>query len=177
MDSVGLFILAQVFGLIALILMVVSLQKHTYKDLLGLQLVANALCIAQYLCLWSLSGLFTSIVTTVRNFVFARYKKRRPPFAWLLLILAVLIGLGVWLYTGLASLLPVAAGLIYSVAMWRGQLTMIRWADIISCTLYIIYNFSVGAYVGIVVSLVEMSGAAFALLKNRRAVSPARVNK
>ena len=176
MDTIG-FILAQVFGLIALILMVVSLQKHSYKDLLRMQLVANALCIAQYLCLWSLSGLFTSIVTTARNFVFTRYKKRRPPLIWLLLTLAILIGLGVWLYAGPMTLLPIAAGIIYSVAMWRGKLTMIRWADIISCTLYIIYNFSVGAYVGIVVSLVEMSGAAFALLKNRRAVSPARSSK
>lgn len=176
MDTIG-FILAQVFGLIALILMVVSLQKHSYKDLLRMQLVANALCIAQYLCLWSLSGVFTSIITTSRNFIFARYKKRRPPIGWLLLVLAILVVAGFCLYTDFVSLLPIAAGLIYSIAMWRGQLTMIRWADIISCTLYIIYNFSVGAYVGIVVSLVEMSGAAFALLKNRRAVSPARSSK
>ena len=166
MATVG-FVLAQIFGSIALILMVISLQKHTYKDLLKIQLTANALCVFQYLALWSLPGLFTSLVTTARNFIFARFRGRRPPLFCLLVVLAILTGLGIWLYAGPVSLLPIAAGIIYSVAMWKGNLTLIRWADIISCVLYIIYNYEVAAYVGILVSLVEASGAAVALIRNR----------
>lgn len=176
METVG-FVLAQIIGLIALILMVVSLQKHTYKDLLKIQLTANAMCIFQYLALWSLPGLFTSIVTTIRNLVFARFHGRRPPLFCLLLVLAILTGLGIWLYTGPVSLLPIAAGLIYSVAMWRGNLTLIRWADIISCILYIIYNYEVAAYTGILVSLVEISGAVVALARNRRQKADGSVAK
>ena len=166
MATVG-FVLAQIFGLAVLILMVVSLQKHTYKDLLKIQLTANALCVFQYLALWSLPGLFTSLVTTARNFIFARFRGRRPPLFCLLAVLAILTGLGIWLYAGPVSLLPIAAGIIYSVAMWKGNLTLIRWADIVSCVLYIIYNYEVAAYVGILVSLVEASGAAVALIRNR----------
>ena len=166
MATVG-FVLAQIFGSIALILMVISLQKHTYKDLLKIQLTANALCVFQYLALWSLPGLFTSLVTTARNFIFARFRGRRPPLFCLLVVLAMLTGLGIWLYAGPVSLLPIAAGIIYSVAMWKGNLTLIRWADIISCVLYIIYNYEVAAYVGILVSLVEASGDAVALIRNR----------
>ena len=166
MATVG-FVLAQIFGSIALILMVISLQKHTYKDLLKIQLTANALCVFQYLALWSLPGLFTSLVTTARNFIFARFRGRRPPLFCLLVVLAILTGLGIWLYAGPVSLLPIAAGIIYSVAMWKGNLTLIRWADIISCVLYIIYNYEVAAYVGILVSLVEASGDAVALIRNR----------
>ena len=72
MATVG-FVLAQIFGLIALILMVISLQKHTYKDLLKIQLTANAMCIFQYLALWSLPRLFTSLVKSTAT----RTERRR----------------------------------------------------------------------------------------------------
>ena len=168
MDSVGLFILAQIFGFIGLVLTVISLQKPTYKSLVRLQVAANTLCALQYLCLWSLTALFTSGITAVRNAIFAHYKGRRPPLIWLLLIMAALIAAGIWAYAGPISLLPIAAGLIYSVAMWRGNLKQIRWSAIIACILYIIYKWTVGAYTGILVSLAEMGGAIFALINNRR---------
>lgn len=66
MATVG-FVLAQIFGSIALILMVISLQKHTYKDLLKIQLTANVLCVFQYLAPVSLVEASGAAVALIRN--------------------------------------------------------------------------------------------------------------
>ncbi len=68
-------------------------------------------------------------------------------------------------FNGFISLLPMLAVILYSVAVWIGNLTMIRIVEVISCTLYILYNIEVRAYTGLIATIIEMVGAIIALYK------------
>ena len=53
-------------------------------------------------------------------------------------------------FNGFISLLPMLAVILYSIAVWTGNLTIIRIVEVISCTLCIIYNIEVRAYTGLI---------------------------
>lgn len=77
-------------------------------------------------------------------------------------------------YTGLISILPMIAVVIYSIALWNGNLTIIRITEIISCSLYIIYNINVLAITGLIATIIELLGALFAIFKFDIKVKKAR---
>lgn len=49
--------------------------------------------------------------------------------------------------------------IVYSIAVWNGNLNSIRIVEIISCLLFIIYNIRVSAYIGLIATIIEILGA------------------
>ena len=68
-------------------------------------------------------------------------------------------------YKGIISLLPTFTVILYSVALWQKNLTITRIIEIISCSLYIIYNIKVLAISGLISTFIEMFSAIIAIYK------------
>lgn len=68
-------------------------------------------------------------------------------------------------YTGVISFLPMIAVILYSIALWHGNLTVIRTTEIISCSLYILYNIKVLAITGLIATIIELVGAIITVYK------------
>lgn len=157
------FIIAQVIGGIALVILIISFQKNSKVNLLKYQMVSSLLYSIQYAFLDALPGCFMNLACMFRNFIFKKYQK--VPLYWLLIVVFVMIILSLMTFNGLISLLPMCAVIMYSIAVWYGKLKSIRVVEVFSCLLYIIYNIYVGAYTGLIATIIEMLGAMFAIYK------------
>ena len=152
--NVLMFILAQFFGILALLAYVVSMQQNNCKKVLLWRSVYNVMCGIQYLILGAWSGVICSLVAIARNYVFAQYKKTIPAFHVAFFVLLNFI-LGLVFYDGPISLLPVIHTMICTIYLARDDLTTFRLIQAFAATFMFIYNFSVKAYAGIIVVAVQ----------------------
>ena len=159
------FIVAQIFGALALAILIISLQKNSKTKLLLYQSISSLLYALQYLFLNAYTGCFMNLICMIRNMIFNQYPKKRPPVYWLIITIVLMIFFSSLSYTGVMSFLPMIAVILYSIALWHGNLTVIRTTEIISCSLYILYNIKVLAITGLIATIIEFVGAILAVYK------------
>lgn len=159
------FIVAQIFGALALAILIISLQKNSKTKLLLYQSISSLLYALQYLFLNAYTGCFMNLICMIRNMIFNQYPKKRPPVYWLIITIVLMIFFSSLSYTGVISFLPMIAVILYSIALWHGNLTVIRTTEIISCSLYILYNIKVLAITGLIATIIEFVGAILAVYK------------
>lgn len=161
-----LFWIAQIFGLIGLTSTVIGLQSDRHRFLLHCLVVTGLAWACMYYCLGAYSGALIALLSSARALVFDHYSKRkRIPLGWLIVFLTGIILLTIWTYDGWLSLLPMISALMYATAVWYRDMHLIRRVDIISCLIYIAYNTIIGAYIGLITSVVEMTSAAIAVYR------------
>lgn len=153
------FAIAQVMGCIALIVLILSFQKNNKKQLLKYQIISSFIYGIQYFFLNAYSGCLINFMCMIRNYIFNKYEKEKTPIHWLVLVVILLIIASIFTYNGLISILPTIAVLLYTFAIWTGNLKVIRFTEIISCSLYIIYNVYVLAITGLAATIIELIAA------------------
>ena len=157
------FVIAQVFGAIGLILIVISFQMRRKKTLLKLQVISCLIFVLQYACLGAPNGCAMNGVAAARNLAYSRYK--RAP-AWLVaLVLAVVAILSVVFYENPVGLLPGIATTIYTIGFASKNMRVVRGSDVLACIFYIAYNISVGAWMGLAATLLEMTFTIIAIVR------------
>ena len=134
------FIIAQIIGIFALIVLMLSFQKNEKKTLLKYQIFSSFLYALQYVFLGAYTGSLMNLTCMARNIIFNKYNNKKIPIYWLLLIITLMIIFSLITYIGIISLLPMFAVILYSIAIWYGNLKLIRCTEVISCSLFIIYN-------------------------------------
>ena len=159
-----MFYIAQLFGIIALVVLIMSFQKNKKDTLLKYQIFSSLLFALQYLFLNAISGCLMNLMTMIRNLIYKKFNNKIP-IIYLILIIIGMIILSLMSYNGIISLLPTLAVIIYSIALWQKNLTIIRIAEIISCSLFIIYNIKVLAISGLISTFIEMFSAIIAIYK------------
>ena len=159
------FIVAQIFGALALTILIISLQKNSKTKLLLYQSISSLLYALQYLFLNAYTGCFMNLICMIRNMIFNQYPKKRPPVYWLIITIVLMIFFSSLSYTGVISFLPMIAVILYSIALWHGNLTVIRTTETIPCSLYILYNIKVLAITGLIATIIELVGAILAVYK------------
>ena len=149
---------AQICGLAALAIKIVSFRGKSYRRLLRRQVVSSAVNAAQYLFLGAWAGAIKSLMGAIRNLVFTRYSKRRPPVFWPALFLVAMTVFTVAVYQGPISLLPLLTFVAYTLGIWSQDTRWVRVTEIFGCLLFIVYNICVGAYAGLLATLAELTG-------------------
>lgn len=158
-----MFYLAQLFGIVALIILIISFQKNNKKSLLKYQIFSSLFFAIQYLCLNAITGCLMNLMTMIRNIVYKKFK--RTPLFLVLLIIISMITLSVFSYNGIISLLPTLAVILYSIALWQKNLTITRITEVISCSLFIVYNINVLAITGLISTIIELFFAIVAIYR------------
>ena len=166
------FITAQVIGLVAIIVDMLSFQKNSKNELLKLQIASNFLFAVQYMFLGAFSGALINVVCMARNYLFRKFKK--IPFYLLLIVLVAFVVFTVVTYDGPESLLPLFAMSIYTLALYTGNTTKIRLAEINGCILMIIYHVMVLAIFGTIATALVMASTIVAMVRYRGGKKPAR---
>lgn len=170
-----MFYIAQVFGIIALIILVVSFQNNDKGKLLKYQIFSSLFFAAQYFCLGALTGALMNLMTLIRNVIYKRFKDK-VSIIYIILIVVTMIGLSICSYNGVYSLLPAIAVILYSIALAQNNLTITRVVEAMSCSLFIIYNIKVLAISGLILTIIELIFVLIAIYrldirKNNKAMS------
>ncbi len=159
-----MFYIAQILGGIALIILVISFQKNKRNQLLRYQVFSSIFFALQYLCLNALNGCLMNIMTAIRNYLFSKFKNK-VPIIYLIIIILIMLILSIISFNGVISLLPSIAVILYSIAIWYGDLKIIRIVEVISCLLFIIYNIKVLAIIGLISTIIELISALVAIYR------------
>lgn len=160
-----MFYIAQLIGLISLILLILSFQNNSKKTLLKYQIISSLCSSIQYILLKATSGFFMSLTMCIRNIIFSRYKNDDIPKIYLTIVIIIMLALSLLSYNGPISLLPCIGSLMYTLALAKSSLKVTRITNSITCVLYIIYNIKVLAIAGIIAASVELISTLIAIYK------------
>ena len=160
-----MFILAQILGGIALFILVLSFQKNEKQALLKYQIGSSIFFAGQYLFLQAYTGCLMNLICVLRNILFKKYDKKQVPIYLLIFIVFIMLILSLFAYNGSISLFPCIACILYTISIWQSNLKVTRIVEVISCSLYIIYNIKVLAYVGLVSTMIELISALIAIYR------------
>ena len=161
--------IAQILGVITIIISVMIPHMKTKIRLLSLNLVCNVVQLSEFAVIGALTGIAGDISATIRVlvlFVFAKKCKRAPVWILFALITAHIIIIAVewqgWL--SVLMILPIAS--IYG--QWQEKMQIIRITAIITSVGFGTYSLLSGAYTGAINDLMIITSTSFALWKFRK---------
>lgn len=161
------FILAQIFGVLGSIAMVISSWQKSRKKILFFLLFDNIFYFIQYILLHAYTGAFTNVIGLVRLGLFS-YKGKNDFFKknYVLYIICLLyILIGFITYENLGSIFPIIASVIYAVVLWQDNPKKIRIGTAFMLFMWMVYNLLVHAYVGALSEGIMFMSSILAIIK------------
>lgn len=158
---------AQIVGIFAIIVFAISPHQKTKKKVLIFQLISNLLYAIQYVLLNAFSAVATNVIGGIKNLIFYFYAKdeKEIPNKFLYIYILIIVIFGVFTFNGLISIIPILVSILYAYAVWQDNLKVYRIITIIGSISWIIYNFLVGAYVGVAGNVFQLISAIIAFIR------------
>ncbi|MBR2708039.1 MAG: YgjV family protein [Bacilli bacterium] len=158
---------AQCFGVLGLLVMIISLfQKN--KDKMLWYVVFNGIFFGiEYLLLGAYSGMFSNFFGIFRTYV-SKEKEKNEKLNKLYVLLFFIIGytiIGFISFDGkIISVLPIIAEIIYVVTLWQKDVKKIRLGTLLMVILWLIYDIFVKAYPSMITDLIVMFSTIVAII-------------
>lgn len=174
-------ILTQVIGFAGMALCISSFACKRSNWIVFLQVVGNGLFIVHFLMLGAYSGCINIAIAVCSNIVLMFFMNGKKWAAWvgwrwLFCLLAVLACMVTW--KDLYSLLPCISAIFFVLTNWTCRETVIRLGKIaVVGPGWIIYNFYVSSYSGVLSELFGIASALFSILYYRRRDRAARLGE
>ena len=164
-----LFLLAQICGLIALILTVIAIQFKSKEKIVICNIWANIAVTIQYFLLGALTGAVISILNTIRDVVFYFFKKKdlKPSFIVLSIFEIVAVTSGIMSWQNIWSFIPIIVTIIYTYGLWQDNIKVIRIITVIIGFGWSVYDIIVKAYVSALQVTSMAISAMIALYRNK----------
>ena len=161
------FIISQVFGSIALLLVCVSYSFNNKKIFLFYQILANIFYSASFLSLNVLVGGANTIISTIRVFVLYFYEKKdkNPPIYLFLLFFSLYLASGLLLYQKSLDILAICSYEIFNIAMFVRDINFTRILMIPPNVMIAIYNLLNMTYANAILDFIEVVVLIFAVVK------------
>ena len=144
----NLFLVAQFFGIVSLLVFCFSMQIDKRAMLLKFLLAVNALNAVVYFLLGSLAGGFISLVSVARLGLFSFYelKNEKCPLVCLFFFIALEIFVGMFSCKIWFDVLCILEAIVVTIGTYVKNMTFTRICHLFSCLLLVLFNFYVMAY-------------------------------
>ena len=153
-------LLAQAFGIVGVILFVLSFQIKSNKKLYFVQIMANIMFAIQFILLGAYVGCFSLLICIVRNALFMNRRKWKfvdSPVT-LIVLLALYLLNTILNWNAWYDILPLAAVVSATVAFWTGNPRSIRTYNLfIASPSWMAYDICVGAWAGVLNEAIGMA--------------------
>jgi hypothetical protein len=143
---------AQIVGMVALLINVLSYQFNERKKILTMQFFSGAFFTLHYFLLGAYAGAVTNLLSVLRALCFSyrgRYKWASHPACPAIFVALSLIST-IFTYQNLLSIVPTLAFTFNSVALWSNRPRTTRIFTIPNNSLFLIYNIANASYSGII---------------------------
>ena len=138
------FILRQLLDLLAWGFLVISYYRKDTNRILVFHLIATSLYCFHYYLLGAFSGVIICSLEVLRDFLY--YKTDKDYYVFWVSVIVCLIGSSV-IVKRLIDVLPIGANIVDGYSLTKSKLFVV-WGGIISYSIWIIYNFFVKSYAG-----------------------------
>ncbi len=156
-------------SILAMVTDTVSSSRKTAKGVLLVQILSQVFYGMSAIFLKGYSATVQNAVSIARN-VLAIRKIQSRLLEWLLI--AAGVGFGLWFNNlGVTGLLPVIANLEYSLAVFRfpENERALKIAFAINAVLFLIFNFVILNFVGVVANIIVIVMTVFFLIRDKKA--------
>lgn len=162
------FIIAQIIAAIVLVLTVICIQQKTKEKILIYQIIANILDGIQWLLLTAITGGVIGFLNALRCVIFYWYKKKnkKPSALFLVIFIFVVIGCGVISWQNMYSIIPIAAGIIFTYGLWQDNVTITRICTALSAGSLSVYGLVFKGFVRAVGLIAECASAIVAIIRH-----------
>lgn len=157
-------IIAQFFGLFALITLCGSYQKQTKKDFLYLQIFANIFYMVQYFILGLFSASIANLVGASRGFILFK-QGEKSNILTLIIFETILVISGIITCNSFISIIPILLAMTYTYGVWQKKLKVTFAIGIFVSIIWIYVNIKVAAYVSVLASILELVSSTLGLIK------------
>lgn len=143
---------AQIVGMVALLINVLSYQFNERKKILLMQFFSGAFFTLHYFLLGAYAGAVTNLLSVLRALCFTQRGKHKwasiPAIPISFVILSIIST--VFTYQNILSIVPTIAFAFNSVALWSNRPRTTRIFTIPNNSLFLIYNIANASYSGII---------------------------
>jgi len=155
-----LFYIAQAVGFIGMAFLFIAFQHNDKKKILWLQAGTAAAFSIHFFMLGAFAGMAVNLLNIPRNIVFARSQRR----VWTYVFIGLFLLLGIFVWEGPLSLLPIIAACISTVVFSFENPRYIRFLSLPIVLFWMVYNiasFSVPGVMTEAFGLISISIAIF----------------
>ena len=161
-------IIANVIGIIAVILFVLSYQQKVRKNIIICNAVSRALYVIQYILLSAFSGAVLDILGIFASLI--AQKKNSPVIKRFLPIIIIIVNasiiiVGLLLYKTPLDLLPIFGVVFHTGAFWLSNEKFIRIVSFLGSPFWLIYNLLSSAYGSCIGDAITICSIGFAILR------------
>ena len=159
------FYLAQVFGILAWILLFISYWKNGNNKLLYLQIISCLFFVLNYCFLGAVSGILVVSFEIIRDYL---YTKIKNPMSVFMLSIPFYIVISIFSYDGFFSLFSIFASLFDAYALTKKNKKVVV-LGIITYVLWLIYDISYASYSTIIPEIILIFSNLIILINYRNA--------
>ena len=162
-----IFWIAQIIGIIILIITVVSIQQKTKEGILVFQIVANLLDGIQYFLLNAITGGVIGLINVLRCIVFYYYKKKdkKPSVAMLLTFIIIAIVSGILSWQDNFSIIPIIVTIVFTYGLWQDNVKITRICTAITAGGWSIYGLVFKGFARAFASICECTSAIISIVR------------
>ena len=163
------YILSQVFGSIAYLLLAYSFFKKKKKEILYIQILAYISFTIHYFLIEAITGTICNIIggfALILIYLFSNDEKKKKILVLVLLVL--IMSMAFLSYENAYSVFPVAACLVTFNSFLSKNEDHIRLVGIISAFFWLIYEIAHGSYITIIFEVVTVVSTTLAYKKNKK---------
>ena len=161
------FIIAQVLGAIALVLMVISYFVKKKISFLFLQIIANLFYGLSFIFSSSLVAGINSIISILRViqlYFYEKAGKTDPPYIIIIYSIIYII-VGIIFFNNILDIIPIITPIIFTIAMSMKNMQMVRYLMLPPNALLVFYAVMCQAYTTAILNFVEIIALIVAIIK------------
>ncbi len=161
-------LIAQLFGAVGLVALVLMYQQKDRNRLLAYKLTADLLWGIHYVLLGAYAGAIPNVIGIFREIVFVKRENKKWANNIIWPILFIIFGwvLAIFTWKSALTLLPMCASTFVTVSLWNKKPKITRIILIPVCTCFLIYDVFVGSWVGIVNESISIISIIISIFRN-----------
>lgn len=144
-----MIMVAQAVGILAVALFLLSYQQKKRKNIIVCNAASRVLYILQYIMLGAFEGAVLDILGTVSSVMAQNKDKefiRRHLKGMIILINALILAAGIWLYEDIFSLGALIGVMLHTIAFWITKEKTIRRVSFLGSPFWLVFNLANHAY-------------------------------
>lgn len=170
--------MAQVIGVLAFCLAVLSYQQNEHKKMVLLQFLANFCFVIHFYWIEAYTGALLNLIGFARSIVFlCKNQKWAASNLWLVFFSLLCVVVGIYTWEGPLSLLPMAAMICTTIAFGIANPKRTRQLSFPSSPLWLIYNVVNHSWGGVLTECFNMISIIIGMLRFDRSTSTAAEEK
>lgn len=160
------FILAQIFGGIALILVVISYFLMNKEHFLFIQIIANVFYGLSFIVNDALVAGLNTFISILRVLVLYLYerKDKTPPIYLILIFSACYITIGVIFFKSYYDIIVIITPILFTIAMWVKKMQLVRYLMLLPNAILVFYAILNQVYTTALLDLIEVIAIIVALI-------------